>query len=170
MTVLTTERLTLRPLVAADAPDLIAIFGNADAMHWWDTPAFGSLHDITAMVDHQCRDMAAGTHSYWSARLGDAGSVIGVFDLSDIAHRTAEIGFILAPRFWRKGLAREALHAIMTWGQSALGITCFRARYHAGNHPCAALLARLGFGAAVAVSTIVRNGETRDCFMAERRV
>ncbi len=166
---LSTARLRLQPLRPSHAAGLHAAFGDPLAMAWWDSVAMPDLAATKAMIARQCAEASRGTHHYWTALWHSDASVVGAFDLSDIAPPTAEIGFIVAPYWWRRGLAREALTAVLAYGADVLGLTRFTARFHAGNGVSAALLAALGFGAPVPAGPILRAGEVRQCLVCERR-
>lgn len=168
---LTTPRLQLHPLARDDAGPLHAIYGDPQAMAWWDTPPLPDRSATADMVDRQVQAMALGSHVYWTARWRHDAAVVGAFDLSDIAPPHAEIGFIVAPDVWRRGVAREATTAMMRHGSAELGLTRFTARYHAGNAASAALLQALGFGDPILLpAAVVRAGETRDCLVCDRRI
>jgi len=169
--VLTTARLELRPLAPDDAGSLHAIYGDPRAMAWWDTPALPEFAATAAMIGRQMAAVAEGTHAYWTARWRQDAAVVGGFDLSEIAPPQAEVGSIVAPAFWRQGLAREAMMAVLDYGRVKLGLTQFSARYHAGNAASAALLTSLGFGAPrLLPAAVVRDGEARDCLVCDRRI
>ena len=166
-----TAQLQLRPLMASDAGALHGIFGDPQAMAFWDTPALSDAGYTASMIARQCAEQEAGSHCYWTARHRDAADVVGAFDLSDIAVPAAEVGFIVAPRYWHRGLAREAVAAVMAWGTASLRLARFTARIHVGNQASAALLMALGFRqTARLAAAVVRDGRPRDCLIFERRV
>ena len=139
-------------------------------MAWWDMPALATVAATADMIDRQIAAVRQGSHAYWTARWRQDATIVGAFDLSEIAPPQAEVGFIVAPPFWQQGVAREAMAAVIAYGKAKLGLTQFTARYHAGNAASAALLKSLGFGAPTLLpAAVVRAGETRDCLVCDRR-
>lgn len=110
-----TERLSLRPLVEADADDLFAIFGDPRVMRYWSTPVWSDREQALRMVAAD-RDALAGREDL---RLGlvrrDLGRVVGTVSLFriDAGNRRAEIGYALGAEHQGAGLMSEALVALV---------------------------------------------------------
>ena len=160
---LQTERLTLRPLVMADAPALFAILGDAQAMTFWDRAALPRLATVEALLADELAAMAAGHCRYWTIlRQGDA---IGGIDLSHMEADTAELGFLLRRDQWGQGLAREAVAAVI----AALPLN-LHARIQAGHARAIGLVTALGFRPAVLLPDYrLADGRRRDCVRYERK-
>jgi RimJ/RimL family protein N-acetyltransferase len=101
-----TARLWLRAPRPDDLDALCEVFGNARAMRYWSH----ETHATRAQTEHSLAGMIA-SHSETGLELviEHEGQVIGKAGL----WRMAEIGYILHPDFWGKGLMREALEAIL---------------------------------------------------------
>jgi [ribosomal protein S5]-alanine N-acetyltransferase len=56
-----------------------------------------------------------------------------------------EIGYHVEPAFRRRGLATEAVRALLEWARTERGITRFRASVAPSNAPSLAIMSRLGF-------------------------
>jgi ribosomal-protein-alanine N-acetyltransferase len=131
-------RIALRPFQAADAEALFPIFADPRAMRYWSTPPHASI-DVTAAF------VRATMEATESGRGDDQvvifeGRVIGKAGLWD----SREIGFILAPDLWGRGLAREALEAVIA--RACLqGRTRIAADVDPRNAASIGLLIRLGF-------------------------
>ncbi len=132
------DSVTLRPFRNADAEALHPIFADPEAMRFWSTPPHASLEDTRAFV----RATIAAT----SEGRGDdqvivfEGRVIGKAGLWD----NREIGFILAPEYWGRGLAREAVGLVIARAR-ARGVTSIRADVDPRNIASLIPLRRMGF-------------------------
>lgn len=145
--VLSTERLLLRALRPGDAPDLLALYADAEVMRHWIHPPWTALVQAQAAIDEARRDLACGRalHLAIEARLD--GRLAGSCALYDIApeHRRATLGYLLAAPYWGQGIAREALQALLGHGIGTLGLERIEAEVTPHNAASQALLARLGF-------------------------
>ena len=142
--VLSTPRLRLRPLTAADAPALAAYRGDpvVAAFQGWTLPY--PLEHAHALV----AEMAGKT-------LGEPGWVqyaVALPDgplLGDVALRThgaqGELGVTLAPAAQGHGHATEAVTALTTHAFGTLGLHRLHASIDPRNTAVARLLSRLGF-------------------------
>jgi RimJ/RimL family protein N-acetyltransferase len=141
---LTTERLTLRPMLQSDAASLFAILGDAEAMRFWQRPAITRLAVAEEMVREQ---IAAGALChYWTVwRQDDA---IGSCDLSfiDLAEKRAETGFLFRRDQWGRGYAVEAMRSVIAHAFDGLGLALLTASTHAQNIRARRVLERLDFG------------------------
>ncbi len=157
-----TPRLSLRPFDLADASDLYAIRGDSQAMSFRDWPADQTEHQTLEVARRLVRDMKAGAAIYWTAR-DPSGEFIGVFDLSELASTSAELGFMIARRHWGQGYATEAAGALIEDSRRR-GLRHLSARIHAGNDASRRLLCKLGFHAADADAVVeVAPGRSVPC-------
>lgn len=166
MTILTTERLTLRPLSVTDAPDLFAARSDAETMRYWDWPAQSSIAQVENIINDHFDEVADGNVMWWAVALTPDGPAIGECDLSDIDHhhRRAEVGFLFNRAYWGNGYAYEAMRAVIAHAFDELKLERLWARFHAGNVASQRLLERLGFTREGTLKRhIWREGERRDC-------
>lgn len=137
--ILTTPRLTLRRARMTDAEALHRVFTDPRAMRYWSEPPHQSLARsrewLQSMVD-------APADSADDFVIVHEGAVVGKCG----AWRLPEIGYILAPGLWGRGLAREALSAVIAHLFAAHpGLTQLTAEVDPRNAASLGLLARLGF-------------------------
>jgi [ribosomal protein S5]-alanine N-acetyltransferase len=136
---LVTPRLILRRPVPGDLDDLHAALSHPAAMRYWSTP------------EHKTRDeserfLAATvarnrTHKADDFLIEHQGRVIGKAGAWDIP----EIGFLLHPDHWGKGLAFEAMSAVIPYLFSTWPVETLTADVDPRNAASLRLLARLGF-------------------------
>jgi ribosomal-protein-alanine N-acetyltransferase len=158
--------MTLRPMRPSDGDALHAVWGDAEAMRYWDSPPMRSASVTRSVVARQCEEAKHGEALYWAMCLDGQRAPIGACDLSelDTHHRRAEIGFLVAREFWGKGYALEAMRAVVGYATNALKLERLSARTHSGNERSEALLKRLGFRHEGTLRAFVwREGTRRDC-------
>jgi len=105
VTEIRTARLILRRARVEDLDAIHAVLSNALAMRFWSRPPHASL-DQTRLWLASTIDAPADAGDDYVVELD--GQVIGKAG----CWRLPEIGFILHPDHWRRGLAREALEAL----------------------------------------------------------
>lgn len=142
-----TERLTLRPALASDVEALHGILADPRAMAYWSTLPHATLDETRAWVESMIVGDGAGTGldlvvEFEGRAIGKAGF-----------WSPPEIGYILHPDCWGRGLGREALEAVIRAGFEQGGFTEIRADVDPRNLASLALLARFGF---------VRTGYAKD--------
>jgi [ribosomal protein S5]-alanine N-acetyltransferase len=136
---LVTPRLILRRPEARDLHDLHAALSNPAAMRYWATPEHNTLAQterwLTAMMA-QVRNEGSDDFvvEYQGHVIGKAGG-----------WQLPEIGFLLHPDHWGKGLAHEAMSAVIPHLFAAWPLEALTAEVDPRNAACLRLLARLGF-------------------------
>lgn len=137
--ILTTERLTLRPLQGIDAPALHAWLSDPTVMRFWSTLPHAELSETIRWVEMSAAEMAAGRAHDYAVLLKER--VVGrvAFWQGD------EIGFFFDPEIWGKGYAREALAAFCAYGFRELGFSEIRAEVDPENEASLRVLERVGF-------------------------
>lgn len=162
--IIETERLHLRPLIAADAPAIFRIRSDSETMRFWDWPPAKDPRDVFETVAAQIGDMEQGRSIYWAVCVED--QAVGCCDLSDIDHNhaRAEIGYIFARSCWGQGFAQEAMRAIVGYAFGPLELARLYARMHSRNEASRRLLTRLGFSYEGTLrGHVLRDGARRDC-------
>jgi RimJ/RimL family protein N-acetyltransferase len=149
-TVLTTERLTLRPFAQADARTVQALCGN------WNVAR------MLAVVPHPYPDGLAedwiagqaGKHARgeeYVFAIEHDGAVIGAVGLerrgrtSPDTPGTYEIGYWIAEEFWGQGLASEAAGRVVRYAFEALGVARLTSGHFDENPASGKVLAKCGF-------------------------
>jgi ribosomal-protein-alanine N-acetyltransferase len=138
VTVLRTERLVLRPARWDDLEPLHAIFSDPIVMRYWSRPPHATMEQtrewLGSMIDSAPETSADFIVELDGCCIGKAGFF-----------RLPEIGFILAREHWRKGLAHEALAAILDHTFEARGLEAAEADVDPRNEASLGLLKKLGF-------------------------
>lgn len=140
-----TERLLLRRLSAADAPDLRRTTGDPEVMRFW---LGGPDPDITA-----AETRIAGIEAHWKTHgFGDwgvaeraGGRLIGFCGLHHIADMDeVNLGYAFEKASWRKGYGQEACRAVLEFGFRELELDAVVAVIWPDNAASIRLAERLG--------------------------
>ncbi|MFG3026770.1 GNAT family N-acetyltransferase [Streptomyces sp. NPDC048254] len=89
-------------------------------------------------------EQEAGT-CYFHVLVGEAGEVLGRFNLVDVADGGADLGYRMAQRAAGRGLATSAVREIRVLAATRYGLTVLRAATTLDNAASRAVLARVGF-------------------------
>ena len=141
------RRIALQSLTAADAPEILAIFGDVEVMEYWSSPPLPDLdaaRDLIAEIESLFRSR---TLFQWGIRRPENGAVIGTCTLFHLepAHRRAEVGFALRRDAWGQGLASEALGLLIGFAFDALDLHRLEADADPDNVRSLRALERQGF-------------------------
>jgi [ribosomal protein S5]-alanine N-acetyltransferase len=140
------DRLRLRPVEAADLPDLLEVNGDPEVTRFLPYPTWESLQDGEAWLARMEALSASGTgQQLVLAHLVDA-KVIGTLLLFryDEGSRRLELGYVLGRAHWGQGLMEEAIVAACAQA-FGLGIRRIEAEVNPENRASCALLVRVGF-------------------------
>lgn len=133
-----TLRLVLRRARSDDRDALHALFTDPAVMRYWSRPP----HETTEETDRWLADMigapAAESDDFI---IEHAGAVVGKAG----AWRLPEVGFMIAPHLWGRGLAAEAMRAVIAHLFAAHDLPALTAEVDPRNDASLRLLARLGF-------------------------
>lgn len=133
-----TERLMLRPAQEEDAKALHSAFSSIEAMRYWDTLPHSNLS--------QTEDFVRGMMGMSPERGADF-----VVEFEDVVigkagfWRFPEIGFIFNPEYWGRGLAKEAVSALIKYGFETKQLPKITADVDPRNDRSIRLLEGLGF-------------------------
>lgn len=103
---LRTKRLILRAANQSDLADMFAIYSAPAAMKYWSTPPHQNHAETQGNLDRMVAS-AAKQLVYFAIEMD--GHMIGYAGM----HHGDEVGFILHPDYWRRGIIKEAMGAII---------------------------------------------------------
>jgi ribosomal-protein-alanine N-acetyltransferase len=146
---LDTSRLLLREIVLSDAPSYLAIFGDAEHMHWFGAEPASDLAAAQAAISTASgAHRLASPHVRWGIEAKDGrGGLIGSCGLFawNKKWKKGSLGFALGRDFQGKGYMYEALAAVLSWGFDGMGLNRIDAQVHPRNERSRRLLSRLSF-------------------------
>jgi RimJ/RimL family protein N-acetyltransferase len=141
-----TERLLLRPFIAADAERLHAYRSQPEVVRYL-------LHDVQSL--EQMTERVNSAHSTLEKEgdvislavvEADSGVLVGdvVLFWRNVEHRGGEIGYVFDPAFAGRGFATEASRAMLELAFDGLGLHRVVGRLDARNVASGRVLERLG--------------------------
>jgi len=133
-----TERLLLRPARKSDVGAMHAVLSNAQAMRYWSTEPHRTIDETERWLAGM---MAASSDESADYVVELDGGVIGKAGI----WKPPEIGFILHPDAWGRGLATEALGAVIDYAFTRFAMPAITADVDPCNEGSLALLTKLGF-------------------------
>lgn len=145
--VLYTQRLVLRPLNMDDAPALATLRSMEEINRYIDRAPFISLEEARNQVTRLTNGIANGTNAYWVISFRNDSTLIGTCCLFgfDNDKKSAEIGYELHPLQQGKGIAAEAVGAVIDYAVQRIGVKQLDAVIQPGNAKSIALIIRHGF-------------------------
>lgn len=145
--ILTTTRLTLRPLTAGDAADLFAVFSDPAVVRYWSAEPWTSIAFAESAIARALEGYRDGSEVRFGIELAETGALVGTVNLHRFfpQNRRCELGYALASRHWGKGFATEALEVALDYGFHELRLNRVEADIDPRNDASAAVLERLGF-------------------------
>jgi ribosomal-protein-alanine N-acetyltransferase len=138
--IIATERLILRRMTLADAPDLFALMSDSETMQYWSTLPHAKLEETQGFIRETQAAVADGSADDFLITGNGNGAVMGKVGL----WRGCELGILLGRAYWGQGFAQEALRAVVARG-FARGHPAIVADVDPRNAGSLKLLGRLGF-------------------------
>jgi RimJ/RimL family protein N-acetyltransferase len=133
------ERLLMRRARPDDLDAFHEIMTDARVMRYWSHPPHETLHQTQRFLAHMMRSDEADIEEYVIELGGRAIGKAGCW-------RRAEAGFLLHPDFWGRGLAQEAMRAVLPACFAKFAdVPHLTAECDPRNTASVALLRRLGF-------------------------
>lgn len=144
-TVFETERLRVRRWRVTDLPDLMAVYGDADAMKWVGDGLPITEDACVRWLEVTAWNYAQRGYGMYAVELQSAPGVIG---FCGIVHpggqEEAEVKYAYLRRFWGLGLATEALRGLIRYGTHSLGLPRLIATAAPENAASHAVLTKAG--------------------------
>ncbi len=142
---LETRRLTLRPLTAADAADVYAVFAAPQVVRHWHGPPPKDLAEAGQWAARLEQMQRRRGHALWrvSERAGDR--LVGIAGLQPFdGGPDVELAYALEPSAWGRGFATEAGAAALDYGFEEAGLQRVVAVAGEENTGSVAVLRKLG--------------------------
>ena len=145
--ILTTERLRLRPITHADAPEMIAIFSDPAVLRYLNDEPTDTLEKAIGLIDWLSGSFSKQDGLNWAITLPRDDKLIGTcgayhWHRSD---RHIDIGYHVAQAHWGKGYATEAARAIIGWCFDNLDVHRIQADCTDGHIASERVMLKCGF-------------------------
>lgn len=146
MPVLQTERLTLRKLTPRDAQDMFDYAHRADVTRYLTWSPHPDVRYSREYLEYLQGRYAGGMYYDWGVIDRSTGKMIGTcgFTSFNCTHDKAEIGYVLHPDYWGKGLAAEAVKKILDFGFEKLRLHRIEAKFMKENDRSLRVMEKVG--------------------------
>jgi ribosomal-protein-alanine N-acetyltransferase len=145
---LTTARLLLRRLTVDDVPGLFVLRSDARVMQYIGREPATALNEIEKFIQQVNEGVDKNEAILWGIALKeDPQQIIGTICFWNMQPHNyrSEIGYMLHPDYWGKGMMKEVLFKTIEYGFTSLGLHSFEARTDAANRASSVLLEKTGF-------------------------
>jgi len=145
---LTTDRLLLRRVTKKDAPEIFFLRSDHTVLQHLGRDAATEIkqaEDFISKIEQAINDNES---ILWGIALKEnPDKIIGTicFWQMQKEHYRAEIGYILHPEYWRKGIMKESIVKVLEYGFIKIGLHSVEARISPANIASAAVLEATGF-------------------------
>jgi RimJ/RimL family protein N-acetyltransferase len=121
--------------------------GDAEVTRYLPYNTWQALPDAEAWLERMNKLTADGSASQLVIHHNGEGQAVGTVLLfrHEAASSRIELGYVLARRYWRQGMAREALALALNRSFGELGLRRVEAEVNIANTASNALLSSLGF-------------------------
>ena len=143
-----TERLLLRRMTTNDAEEILYLRSNDDVMKYIDRERTKSIEDAKSFLDKIDASLNSNNGIMWGISLKEnPGKLIGNIGYWRLIkeHFRAEVGYMLHPSFWKKGIMKEALLRVIDFAFDEMNLHSIEANINPGNAASAMLLESTGF-------------------------
>jgi RimJ/RimL family protein N-acetyltransferase len=124
MIIYETEHLLFRPLTLSDLDELAALYADPVVMRFLGGPR--SRDDVQNALSGYIREYEIYGHSFFATIQKSDERFIGQCGLLNQevdGVPEIELGYLLAPEYWQRGLALEGISALKDYGLERLGFT-----------------------------------------------
>ncbi|MDT5158213.1 MAG: hypothetical protein QOH51_2570 [Acidobacteriota bacterium] len=146
MSVLETERLSLRELSASDAGFILELLNEPSFLRNIGDRGVRTIDDAVQYILSRFVDSYERLgFGLWLVELKESKVPIGICGLvKRDALNDVDIGYAFLPRFWSKGYACESASAVMSYGMNSLGLRRILAVTNQDNTDSIRVLEKLG--------------------------
>lgn len=145
---LRTERLLLRKLVKADGPQMLFLRSDDKVMQYIDREKTKTLEEAELFIDQLNAAVDANESIMWAiAMTNDPATLIGTicYWRMQLEHYRAEVGYVLHPGYWNRGIMHEALLAAANYGFEEMNLHSIEAHINPENVASGKVLEKAGF-------------------------
>lgn len=144
---LSTPRLILRELTPEDAADVFSFGSDAEVQKYDSDPAMQQAAEALEMIERRRQWFATRQAISWGIALKDENRIIGNlgFYFWDQVYYRTELGYTVARPYWRRGIATEAVRALLRFGFETLHLHRINVDTRMDNLASVRLIAALDF-------------------------
>ncbi|MFT3665019.1 GNAT family N-acetyltransferase [Piscinibacter sp.] len=168
MRIVEASRCTLEPLVVAHAQVMFHVLSDPAIYEFENEPPRSESWLAERYARLERRASADGSQVWlnWVLRL-PGGELVGYVQATVLPSGAALVAYELASRYWRQGIGRCAVSAMLGELQSSYGVHLFAAVLKAANHRSLGLLRSLGFQPATSEQAAEFGAESDESVMVK---
>jgi [ribosomal protein S5]-alanine N-acetyltransferase len=143
-----TERLLLRRVIKEDIGQIFKMRSDKNVMKFIGKNPITTMDGAINFFNMVNDSLENNTGITWAISLKEAPEkLIGTIGLWRLIkeHFRAEIGYMLLPEYWKKGLTKEAAFKVIEYGFDEMKLHSIEAHINPQNEASATLLASAGF-------------------------
>jgi [ribosomal protein S5]-alanine N-acetyltransferase len=144
---LRTERLVLRQILASDAQEILFLRSDERVMEFICRERAQTINDAIAFITRINDSLQSDAGITWGISLKDEDTLIGTIGFYRLVkeHFRAEVGYLLHPDHWGKGIMTEALETVVHYGFHTLNFHTIEADLDPNNTGSKRILEKAGF-------------------------
>lgn len=144
--VLETDRLILRPVLKRDAKDIFAYASDPEVARYVLWEPHRTVADTRSYIRYIRALYRRGFPASWAVTLRETGRVIGTigFMWYSEASCSAEVGYSFSRAFWNRGIATEALSAVIRSVFASLPVNRLEAQHDLRNPASGRVMEKCG--------------------------
>ncbi len=143
-----TARLLLRKVTAKDALEVFKLRSDEQVMQYIDKERAATVLDGEVFINRIILSLKNNDGITWAISLKESPqTLIGTIGYWRLIkeHCRAEIGYMLNPAYWKKGIMKEALEKVIEFGFNELKLHSIEAQINPENSTSAGILTSTGF-------------------------
>jgi ribosomal-protein-alanine N-acetyltransferase len=144
---ITTERLVLRKVEKGDVNEILFLRSDEKVMKYLDRAPAKSLDDAFGFILKITGQEADNESVTWAINLKGNSKLIGTICYWNIQkeHHRAEVGYVLHPEYWGKGIMQESLTEVLKYGFEVMKLHSVEANVNPENIASIKLLEKNNF-------------------------
>ncbi len=161
--VLTTDRVTLRPLQMTDDAAILSLRSHPTVLKYVEMKPYRDLERARKFIKAVSQDIELGEAYFWGVALKETDYIIGTICIWNFEEGLlkAEIGYELHPTYHHQGIMREVISEVMAFIKLHESIVTLDAITHIDNEPSKRILNDFNFkllGRAIDVDSEIEEG------------
>jgi len=144
---LETPDFHLRPSAITDVEAMFTMLSDPESMKYWSDPPISSMEEAVKVLMEDLDSDAKGNSMCWAVTRKGENEMIGKVILFQFSMKNgrAEIGYLLDRKYWRQGVMKQALGAVIEFAFNTLDLHRIEADVDSENIPSIGLLETMGF-------------------------
>lgn len=140
------ERLIFRTIKKKDLNDIFEYSSDPRTSEYLLWEPHESVEFTKKFIDIILSKYKSGEYNDWAIVLKESKKMIGTCGLTriDERNRTIEIGYVINPEYWGRGLATEAAKRVVKFAFEELGANRVEARFLYGNERSLNVMKKIG--------------------------